>query len=114
MGGFIPLATGEVDLQSDAQERSKKMSFGTLEEESTACRSEIFDESGSEDDDMDAEVTEERRRILRERANQQRVGRTRRTQKLRVVRRCTETTSKPCKDPRCENCNRKLTAATET
>lgn len=78
-----------------------------LEEESTACRSEIFDDSGdSAGEDMDAEEKENCRRMLRERATQQRVGRTRRNQKMRVVaRRCPEAQSKPCKDPRCENCS---------
>jgi len=76
-----------------------------LDEESTACHgSEIFDDSGSEAEDMDAEVTEERRRMLRERATQ-RVGRTRRNQKVRLARRCPEP-SKECKDPRCENCSK--------
>lgn len=77
-----------------------------LEEESTACRSEIFDDSGdSAGEDMDAEEKENCRRMLRERATQQRVGRTRRNQKTRIARRCPEAQSKPCKDPRCENCS---------
>eukprot|EP00434_Breviolum_minutum_P004204 symbB.v1.2.003704.t1/scaffold209.1/size267950/2 len=77
-----------------------------LDEESTACHgSEIFDDSGSEAEDMDAEVTEERRRMLRERATQ-RVGRTRRNQKMRLARKSCPEPSKECKDPRCENCSK--------
>lgn len=92
----------KVDSGDGNPERSKN----ALEEESTACHgSEIFDDSGDSAGEDNAEEKENCRRMLRERATQQRVGRTRRNQKMRIARRCPEAQSKPCKDPRCENCS---------
>ncbi|CAE7824457.1 unnamed protein product [Symbiodinium sp. CCMP2592] len=62
------------------------------------------------DEALEGEDVEEKRRLLRERSAQI-VGRKRRNQKTRIVRRCNPdpAPSKGCGDPRCEHCGKACT-----
>lgn len=77
-------------------------------------RGDDYDEEGSESEDdrkaLEGEDVEEKRRLLRERSAQI-VGRKRRNQKTRIVRRCNPdpAPSKGCGDPRCEHCGKACT-----